>query len=75
MRVIFHNTANQFINFERNKNQKNKTLRALRMNLDELLYENVDLSTDDGVDAVREKIRSLNVSLEQINNLFVGFDS
>lgn len=38
------------------------------MNLDELLYENVDLSTDDGVNVVREKINNLNVSRKQNNS-------
>lgn len=33
------------------------------MNLNEILYSHVDLSTDDGVNAVREKIQNLNVSM------------
>lgn len=41
------------------------------MNFDELLYSHVDLSTDDGVDAVREKIRSLNVSKNHLGNLLL----
>lgn len=32
------------------------------MNIIESLYENEDLSTDDGIEAICEKIKNLNVS-------------
>lgn len=70
--VSCHDSEYYACHFSRLKNSsifskiKSEIVRALRMNLDELLYENVDLSTDDGVNAVREKIQSLNVSQKQI---------
>lgn len=41
------------------------------MNIVETLYDNEDLSTDVGIEAICEKIRNLNVSLTQIH-LFLG---
>lgn len=40
------------------------------MNAIESLYENEDLSTDEGIEAICEKIKNLNVSIIHMQNQY-----
>lgn len=72
---VFVQSINSFgclINYFVNKCEHH---RKYKMNIIDTLYENEDLSTDEGIEAICEKIKNLNVSsgnsIFRSNSMFI----